>query len=271
MSRDYLLGMAPDEVARLTHQHDTWRAITERMWDLAGIGAGQTVVDLGSGPGLTTLDLARRVGPAGRAVGVDASATAIAHLRQSAEAAGLSHVEAVESDVFAADLDRWRPHAVTARWLFWVLADPGRLVRRIAASLPPGARLAVIDYCNYHGIGSEPSSPLFDRVFRAVFESCRDAGGSLDVAGRLPAMMRAAGLAVTHVEPLAQVGRPGSPIWQWVSNFQRLYLPGLVERGYISPAEFDEFRAWWSALERNPDALFFAPPMLGIVAVRPAD
>jgi len=268
-STDYFLGMAPEEIDRLTQQHGAWRCLTDHVWDLAGIGPGQTVVDLGSGPGLTTIDLARRVGPGGRVVAVDASATAIAHLRQAAGTAGLSHVDGIDADVYALDLGRFEPDAVTARWLFWVLSEPAALVDRVAAALKPGAIFAVMDYCNYHGIGTEPSSPLFECLFRAVARSCSDAGGSLDVAGRLPAMMRAAGLRVTQVTPLQQVARPGSPVWQWVSNFQRVYFPTLAGRGYVSEADVEAFRAWWSDLERNPDALFFAPPMLGVVAVKP--
>jgi SAM-dependent methyltransferase len=267
---EYLLGMAPEEVDRLTQQHEAWRDLTERLWDLAGIGPGQTVVDLGSGPGLTTLDLARRVGARGRVVGVDTSPPAVAQLRAAASAAGLAaRVEAVEADVHGFDLMPCRPDAVTARWLFWVLSEPERLVRRVAGALPPGGVFVVMDYCNYHAVGSAPSSPLFARIFRAVAASCVDSGGSLDVAGALPRTMAAAGLRVEHVEPLQQVGRPGTPVWQWVSNFQRLYFPTLVRKGYITGAELEEFLGWWNDIAQDPDSLFFAPPMLGVVGVRP--
>lgn len=265
----YLLGMAPEEIERLTQQHAAWRGMTDRLWDLAGIGAGQSVVDLGSGPGLTTMDLARRVGSTGRVVAVDSSAPAITGLRAAVSAAGFGHVEALLSDVLTVDLAALRPDIVAARWLFWVLPDPAALVARVAAALPPGGSLVVMDYCNYHGIGSEPATPLFERIFRAVEQSCADSGGSLSVAGRMPALMRAAGLRVDHVEPLQQVGRPGTPVWTWVSNFQRLYFPTLVARGYITPSELGEFTEWWDTVGRNPDSLFFAPPMLGVVAVKP--
>ncbi|MCH2659093.1 methyltransferase domain-containing protein [bacterium] len=63
---DYLLGDDHDEMHRLQMQHQTWQPETVDLWDRAGFRAGQTIVDVGCGPGLTTLELAERVGPQGR-------------------------------------------------------------------------------------------------------------------------------------------------------------------------------------------------------------
>jgi hypothetical protein len=125
-----------------------------------------------------------------------------------------------------------------------------------------------MDYANYHGIGTEPRSPRFERIFRAVYDSVAAGGGSLDIGGRLPAMFRACGLRTTCLEPLAQVARPGDPIWRWVTTFQRLHLPPLVEKGYLAAGELAAHQAWWASLEADPDAVFFAPPVVGVVGVK---
>ena len=75
-NQEYLLGMDPAEIRRLEQQHETWRHQTERVWKLAGFRAGQTIVDLGSGPGFTSLDLVGVVGASGRVVAVDSSTVA---------------------------------------------------------------------------------------------------------------------------------------------------------------------------------------------------
>ena len=268
---EYVLGMVPDpdEVRRLEQQHEAWRRQTERVWDLAGIGEGQTVVDLGCGPGFTAVDLARRVGESGRVVAIDASTATAGHVREYAARQGLSNIEVVEGFEAETDLSRWAPSAVFARWFYWFVPDAEASVERVAAALPAGGTFAVMDYCNYHGIGTEPASPLFQKVFRAVADSVADAGGSLDIAGRLPALFRASGLTVTAVEPLSQVASPGSPVWRWLSTFQRLYLPALVEKGYLTRSECDEHLAWWASREQEPSTLFFAPPILGVVGTRP--
>ena len=153
---DYLLGMAPEEVARLGRQHEAWREPTARVLDAAGIRPGSTVVDLGCGPGFTSLELAARVGPAGRVVAVDASERALAELGRRLERGGHRNVEARRSEVLEADLAGVRPDVVFARWLLCYLAEPGRLVERVASWLPPGGRFAAIDYWNYRAIHAEP-------------------------------------------------------------------------------------------------------------------
>ncbi len=264
----YLLGMAPDEIRRLAHQHEAWRRETERLWDLAGVRSGQTVIDLGCGPGFTTLDLARRVGEAGRVIGIDASTAAAHELRAAVARAGAGNVEVVEAFEADVDLASYRPDVVFARWVYWFLPDADASVRRVAAALRTGARFVVMDYCNYRGIGTEPQAALFDRVFRAVYESVLASGGSLDVAGRLPAIFRASGLRTTDLVALHQVARPGEPVWEWVSTFQELHLPALVDKGYLTGAELAAYRAWWMSIAQNPDTVFFAPPVMGVVGVK---
>jgi len=105
-------------------------------------------------------------------------------------------------------------------------------------------------------------------VFEAVYRSVADAGGSLDVAGKLPALFRRCGLQSSHVLMLAQVARPADPVWAWVSEFQRLHLPALVEAGYLTAEELAAHQAWWSSLADNPEAVFFAPPVMGVVGVK---
>jgi hypothetical protein len=142
------------------------------------------------------------------------------------------------------------------------------VLRRAAARLRPGGAVGVIDYWNYLAIRTEPQSPLFNAVFAAVYESFRDAGGSLDVGGSLPAQLTSVGLDVEDITPVTAVGRPGSLVWKWIDDFQALYLPTLVERNYLSAATVGDYLSWWRSLEGTPGAFVFAPPMLAVVARR---
>ena len=56
--------------------------------DLLGVKAGERVLDIGCGSGVVTRDIARRVGPAGRAVGIDPSPQFLVVARELAQAAG---------------------------------------------------------------------------------------------------------------------------------------------------------------------------------------
>src|SRR6476661_6926537 len=97
--RDYVLGTHDDEIVRLGVQHNVWRPRALGAWQRAGFTAGQTIVDVGSGPGYATLDLAELVGPTGRVIAVDRSRRFLDTLDARREARGLSNVEIIESDL----------------------------------------------------------------------------------------------------------------------------------------------------------------------------
>ena len=264
----YLLGMEPAEVVRLERQHAAWRALTHKVWGCAGFGAGQTIVDLGSGPGFTSVELADVVGESGRVIAVDSSSTATGHLRNMVVDRGVANIEIITADANEFDPSSWSPDGLFARWLFCFLERPEAVVARLASGLRAGATVAIMDYWNYLAIRTEPVNALFNKVFRAVYDSFADAGGSLEVAGQLPAILDAGGLTVTHLEALCQVGRPGSCVWEWVAEFQKLYLPVLVRKGYLTATESEMYEAWWREQEKGRSAVLFAPPLLGVIAVK---
>src|SRR5262245_16194413 len=96
IEKDYVLGTHDDEIARLGLQHSVWRPWASDAWRRAGFTIGQTLIDLGCGPGYATLDLAEIVRSDGRVVGIDRSRRFLDALEATARARGLSHVETLE-------------------------------------------------------------------------------------------------------------------------------------------------------------------------------
>ena len=62
----YVLGTRDEEIARLGLQHRAWRSRALAAWRTGEFAPGQTVLDVGCGPGFAALDLAKVVGPDGR-------------------------------------------------------------------------------------------------------------------------------------------------------------------------------------------------------------
>ena len=102
--RDYLLGTNDEELHRLQAQHNAWQVETTDLWDRAAFRAGQTILDLGCGPGSTSLELGERVGTGGRVLAVDGSKKFADFLRHRAASASMTQIEVVVADVRNLDL-----------------------------------------------------------------------------------------------------------------------------------------------------------------------
>jgi ubiquinone/menaquinone biosynthesis C-methylase UbiE len=263
---EYLLGASDDELARLGFQHQVWLDETAALWNAAGFGPGDTLADLGSGPGFASFDLAQRVGSAGRVIAVEASPRFIAHM----EAARLDNVTPVPSDVHAIELADASVDGAFARWLLCFVAEPEKVIAEVARILRPGGTFVAMDYYNYLAAKLVPSEPAFETLFRAYHASVIPEGGSYDIGERLPALLMAAGLTVERLVPIHRVARPGSLHWQWFAGFNRVFMPRLVELRLWTDEQRAAFEAAWKVISDNPAAFFVTPPILGIVAKKPA-
>src|SRR5262249_37429670 len=197
-SQDYVLGTGGDESVRLGLQHRLWSASTHELWERAGGQPGQTVLDIGSGPGHASLDLAQIVGPTGRVIAVDESATFLKQLHDQAVSRKQQHIERVLGDV--QDLLAVLPgeegavDIAFARWCFCFLERPEDVVRSLGVLMKRGGKVAIQDYFNYERcLTLAPRREAFTKVISAVGASWRSRGGDTDIMARLPGMFLRSG------------------------------------------------------------------------------
>ncbi len=266
--RDYVLGTTDDEVVRLGFQHRVWAAQAYALWERAGFGPGQTILDVACGPGFGTLDLAHVVGPSGRVIAVDASEKYLALLNERLTGWERGVVDGRPGDVQRLDLPPASIDGAYARWVLCFVPDPDAVVSGVARSLRPGGVFAAQDYFNYASMTLAPKGPALARVVRAVEESWRGRGGDPDVMGRIPTICQRHGLRVTEITPHLRVARPGSMLWHWPDFFFRNYVPLLVEMGLLTAVEQTAFESEWSDRSRDPGAFFTTPPMFDVIAVK---
>ena len=265
----YHLGVSEEELERLGYQHQVWQEVTQRLWSLAGFGPGQTLLDLGCGPGFTTLELARLAGSNGHVHAVDSAIQFTDYLRAQLDAGHTTNVSVHDGDVGQLPLTDASVDGAFARWLMCFVDDPQHVCVEVARVLRPGGVLLAWDYFNYRAVGVFPGDDAIRKLFDGYYQSAVDHGGSYDIAQRLPDMLIAAGFDIDHLEPVNRVARPGTKAWAWVSGFHRSYVPKLLESGFFTPDDAERFWQAWSEAEANPATFFFPPPMLGIVARKP--
>ncbi len=159
---------------------------------LAELLPGETVLDLGSGGGIDVLLSARRVGPTGKAYGLDMTGEMLSLARANQAKAGVTNVEFLEGHIEHIPLPDSSVDVIISNCVINLSADKDRVLREAFRVLKPGGRFAVSDVVTHGDIPAELRSHIL------LWVGCL--AGALEET-EYRAKLAAAGFTAIDVEP----------------------------------------------------------------------
>jgi SAM-dependent methyltransferase len=159
---------------------------------LAELKPGETVLDLGSGGGIDVLLSAKRVGPTGKAYGLDMTDEMLALARENQRKAGVENVEFLKGEIENIPLPDNSVDVIISNCVINLSADKDRVLREAFRVLKPGGRFAVSD------IVVRGEVPAEIRRSVELWVGCM--AGALEESEYLAKLMKA-GFEVASIEP----------------------------------------------------------------------
>ncbi|MDP2300052.1 MAG: arsenite methyltransferase [Actinomycetota bacterium] len=141
---------------------------------LESLAEGETVVDLGSGGGIDCFLAARKVGPAGRVIGVDMTPEMIALARRNADRGGITNVEFRLGEIEALPVADKTADIVISNCVINLVPDKRRAFAETFRITRPGGRISVSDI-----VTSEPL-PELARESVAAYVACLGGASTLE-------------------------------------------------------------------------------------------
>jgi SAM-dependent methyltransferase len=267
-TKDYVLGTHDAEIKRLGLQHRAWRQRALEAWRSAGIGPGQTVLDVGCGPGYASLDLAELVGPSGRVVAIDKSERFLRALNAACHARHIDSISAHPADLDNGEFPDGMADRAWCRWVFAFVKNPRAVLTRMAAGLAPDGVMVVHEYFDYATWRAAPRCPELEEFVDAVMASWRNNGGEPDIALWLPGWLEELGFEVRTARPIIDVVQPDHLSWTWLATFVEVGRRRLVDLGYLSPSRSESIWQAFTTLQSAPGARMITPGVLEITAAR---
>lgn len=261
----YILGTEVKELQRLGLQHQVWASEAQQGWHNAGYSSGMTILDLGSGPGFCTRELATLVGETGKVIAVDKSTSYLDHINKINEIQHLN-IQTILSDFDHMSLSDALLDGMYCRWALAWIPNPKEILTKVYNALKPGSKIVIHEYYNWMTHQINPKDPYVSKAIAMCYKSFQDAPGNIDIAKELPTLLADIGYRVTSIRPMAKMSRPHELNWQWPRTFYNVYWPKVKDMGYLTEEELKKAFENLEVLEKNPDTTLLCPTLAEVIA-----
>jgi SAM-dependent methyltransferase len=242
-SPSYSLGTTAREYERLRRQAQVWEPATELVLDRVDPPPGSRCLDAGSGPGVVMRQLARRVGPQGRVVGIDIDETLGLLSLERLTADGHRNCEFHPHDLLSEAPIPGAPYDVVyARLLLFHLPQRVAVLAKLWDAVAPGGHLVVQDY-DLTSAGTMPNLDSVAGVGALILGAFTAAGCEVRSGVLLPRWFSAAGIgAPDGTEVAGRLDRLADAALMF-DAVSRSLLPVAIGHGLITEPDADALLA----------------------------
>jgi len=258
------------QTERYSHGHHesvlrahSWRTAENSVgYLLPHLRPGASLLDVGSGPGTITVDLARRLDP-GRVVGLDSSAEVVAQAQAHAAAEGVTNVSFETADAYAVDAPDGSFDIVHTHQLLQHLGRPVDALREFRRLAGQSGLVAARDV-DYAGIIIHPHVPALDEWLDLLLRIGRNNGGEPAAGRRLKAWARQAGFTDVAVSASTWLFETDEQRAWWGGSWadralHSSYAEHAVEQGLADRADLERISAGWREWAAAPDGWLLMP------------
>lgn len=231
----YALGSSGHETEQLQQRALLWNPSTRRMLEDAGIAAGMTVLDVGSGAGDVALLAAEIVGTQGSVLGIDVNRLILETARTRAKAMGFAHLTFRSGDIRQLDLEQ-EFDAVVGRLVLQYVSDPLAVLISANRHLRSGGIAAFQEADLTLPVQAVPPSALLNKVAGWIQEAFQRSGADAELGVKLRRLFLRAGFGEPHLHADRFMG--GGSAWvgyAHLAGLMKSLLP-LIESSRIATA-----------------------------------
>ena len=261
----YILGTDKEELDRLELQHKVWSTETRAGWSNAEFHEGQTILDLGCGPGYCSIELADVVGPNGKVVALDRSKSFITHLDAHAKELNLP-IETIHSDFSAMILEDECLDGVYSRWALAWVPNPKEIIAKVVKALKPGGRIVFHEYFDWSTHHVFPEAKNLTKGINSALKSFKESDSEIDVGAFIPEILDSCAVKIMNNRLMPKLASPNTKEWRWPTSFYKSYFPRLIEMGYLTPTEVEDAFSELEQIEKLHFARLACPLMIEIIA-----
>ncbi|MFL2983319.1 MAG: class I SAM-dependent methyltransferase [Candidatus Neomarinimicrobiota bacterium] len=263
----YILGTDQKELDRLKVQHKTWKSEAQKSWKTANFKLGDTLLDLGCGPGYCSIELANIVGKTGKVIGVDQSTEFIRYLEHIKNQHNLN-IEPYLSTFDDLKIEKESLDGIYCRWALAWIPNPEKILAKLYDYLKPEGRMVIHEYYYWTSHRTEPERSGLKKAISASLQSFKDSDSEIDIGKHLHRWFYNLNMRITNSRLMPKIAVPKSDIWNWPKTFYKSYFPRLVSMNYLTNEEMENAFFDLRELEQLPYTTLWCPLMIEVIAIK---